>query len=154
LKIRAASSTLKFFYTDRFAIFTNDPSVFTFSIHGRNNFPYRKEKSDLDVALDDGTGDSGYLKALEKGLTRSLTSVDAGIAIYLAGADPYRDDRFGRLALTKEGLAERDRMVFNHCRGAGLPVAVTLAGGYGRQVEDSVDIHFQTIMAAIEFQLR
>jgi acetoin utilization deacetylase AcuC-like enzyme len=133
-------------------IFKDDPSVFTFSIHGKKNFPYVKEKSDLDIALDDETGDSAYLDALEKGLEQSLTRSHAEIAIYLAGADPYKDDRFGRLALSKKGLAERDRMVFNRCHDAGLPIAVTMAGGYARQVQDTVDIHYQTILAVVEFQ--
>ena len=134
------------------AIFKNDPSVFTFSIHGKKNFPFVKEKSDLDIALDDETGDSAYLDALEKGLEQSLTRSHAEIALYLAGADPYKDDRFGRLALSKKGLAERDRMVFNRCHDAGLPIAVTMAGGYARQVQDTVDIHYQTILAVVEFQ--
>ena len=136
------------------AIFNKDTSVFTFSIHGKNNFPYRKEKSDLDIALDDETGDSGYLDALEKGLQQALKHGNPELIIYLAGADPYRDDRFGRLALTKKGLAERDRMVFDYCYKAALPVAVTMAGGYARQVRDTVDIHYQTVLAAIEFQQR
>jgi acetoin utilization deacetylase AcuC-like enzyme len=134
------------------AIFKDDTSVFTFSIHGKNNFPYKKERSDLDIALDDETGDAKYLEELKQGLTYSLAQIDARLVIYLAGADPFKDDRFGRLALTKQGLAERDRMVFRHCYAAGLPVAVTMAGGYARRVEDTVDIHFQTVLAAIEFQ--
>ena len=136
------------------AIFKNDTSVFTFSIHGKNNFPYKKESSDLDIALDDETGDTDYLNALEKGLEHSLERSSAEIVIYLAGADPFKDDRFGRLALTKKGLAERDQMVFSYCIKAGLPVAVTMAGGYARQVKDTVDIHYQTILTAIEFQQR
>ena len=134
------------------AIFKDDASVFTFSIHGKNNFPYKKERSDLDIALDDGTGDAKYLEELKQGVTYSLEQIDAQLVIYLAGADPFKDDRFGRLALTKQGLAERDRMVFRHCYAAGLPIAVTMAGGYARRIEDTVDIHFQTVLAAIEFQ--
>ncbi len=134
------------------AFFKNDPSVFTFSIHGKKNFPYKKEKSDLDIALDDATGDDEYLKELERGLAISFEQIDANLVIYLAGADPYKEDRFGRLALTKNGLAQRDRMVFNACHASGLPVAVTLAGGYAREVSDTVDIHFQTVAAAIEFE--
>lgn len=134
------------------ALFQNDPSAFTFSIHGKNNFPYRKEKSDLDIALDDGAGDSIYLDALRKGLTESLRRAKAELVIYLAGADPYFEDRFGRLALSKEGLAERDRMVFQYCHEAGLPVAVTMAGGYAPNIADTVDIHFQTVLIAAEFQ--
>ena len=133
-------------------ILQNDPSVFTFSIHGKNNFPYHKEKSDLDIALDDGAGDSVYLDALSKGINKALKRAKAEFVIYLAGADPYAEDRFGRLALSKEGLAERDRMVFQHCHKAGLPVAVTMAGGYAPNIEDTVDIHFQTVLIASQFQ--
>jgi acetoin utilization deacetylase AcuC-like enzyme len=134
------------------AILRNDLSVFTFSIHGKNNFPYHKEKSDLDIALDDGAGDSIYLEELHKGIKEALKRAKAELVIYLAGADPYADDRFGRLALSKEGLAERDRMVFRYCHEAGLPVAVTMAGGYAPNIEDTVDIHFQTVQIAAEFQ--
>ena len=134
------------------AFFKNDPSVFTFSIHGKKNFPYKKEKSDLDIALDDETGDDEYLQELKRGLNISLQQIHADLVIYLAGADPYKDDRFGRLAMTKNGLAQRDQMVFNACNVYGLPVAVTLAGGYAREVNDTVDIHFQTVAAAIEFE--
>jgi acetoin utilization deacetylase AcuC-like enzyme len=134
------------------AIFKKDPSVFTFSIHGKSNFPYRKEKSDLDIALDDETGDAQYLQELKRGLRFSFEQIKADLVIYLAGADPYNDDRFGRLALTKSGLADRDRIVLHYCHEAGLPVAVTMAGGYARRVEDTVDIHFQTVLAALEFE--
>lgn len=134
------------------AIFKNDPAVFTFSIHGKKNFPYKKEKSDLDIALDDETGDTEYLQALKRGLQFSSEQIKADLVIYLAGADPYYDDRFGRLALTKDGLADRDRMVLHYCFEAGLPVAVTMAGGYARRVEDTVDIHYQTVLAAMEFE--
>ncbi len=133
------------------AFFKNDPSVFTFSIHGKKNFPYKKEKSDLDIALDDGTGDDEYLLELKRGLDFSLQEIHADLAIYLAGADPYKDDRFGRLAMTKDGLARRDQRVFNACDAIGLPVAVTMAGGYARAVEDDVDIHFQTVILATEY---
>ena len=134
------------------AIVKNDRTIFTFSIHGKNNFPYHKEISDLDVELADGTDDKAYLKALEKGLAMpSMQNFNADLVIYLAGADPYQDDRFGRLALTKEGLAQRDRLVLGHCHEAGLPIAVTMAGGYARNVQDAVDIHFQTILSALEF---
>jgi len=134
------------------AIVKDDPSIFTFSIHGKNNFPYHKETSDLDVELADGTDDAAYLNALEKSLAASMQNFKADLAIYLAGADPYRDDRFGRLALTKKGLAERDRIVFQSCLEAGLPIAVTMAGGYAPNVEDTVDIHFQTVLAALDFK--
>jgi acetoin utilization deacetylase AcuC-like enzyme len=125
------------------AIFKDDPTVFTFSIHGVHNFPLRKEPSDLDVDLDDGADDETYLRALEEGLRKTPR---ADLAIYLAGADPFVGDRLGRLAVTKAGLAERDRMVFRHC--AGMPVAVTMAGGYGHDVHDTVDVQFRTVAIA------
>jgi acetoin utilization deacetylase AcuC-like enzyme len=136
------------------AILKNDPTIYTFSIHGKNNFPYHKETSDLDIELKDGTVDAAYLVALEKGIEASLGACDANLAIYLAGADPYKNDRFGRLALTKDGLAGRDQIVLQRLRQTGLPVAVTMAGGYAKQVRDAVDIHFQTVSTAVEFHHR
>ena len=130
------------------AILRGDPSVFTFSIHGAGNFPFRKEESDLDVALPDGADDGEFLKALERGLERALETSEAQLAIYLAGADPYEGDRLGRLSVTKAGLAERDRLVLESCRERGVPVAVTMAGGYARDVEDTVEIHFNSIELA------
>jgi acetoin utilization deacetylase AcuC-like enzyme len=130
------------------AILHGDPSVFTFSIHGAKNFPFHKEESDLDVALPDGADDSEFLDALEDGLERSLEESRAELAIYLAGADPFEDDRLGRLSVSKEGLAERDSLVLESCRERGIPVAVTMAGGYARYVEDTVEIHFQSIERA------
>jgi acetoin utilization deacetylase AcuC-like enzyme len=134
------------------AIAGNDPSIFTFSIHGKNNFPYHKETSDLDIELADGTEDAAYLDALRKGLAASTRNFIPEVAIYLAGADPYENDRFGRLALTKAGLAHRDRLVFEHLGKTGLPVAVTMGGGYAPDVRDIVDIHMQTIVSALEFK--
>jgi acetoin utilization deacetylase AcuC-like enzyme len=132
------------------AMFADDPDVFTFSIHGAKNFPFHKEHSDLDVALEDRADDAAYLDALEKGLRWSLESSEADLAIYVAGADPYLEDTFGRLALSKRGLAERDWLVLKRCHEAGLPVAITMAGGYARQVQDTVDIHFQTVAVAVK----
>jgi acetoin utilization deacetylase AcuC-like enzyme len=129
-------------------ILRGDPSVFTFSIHGANNFPFCKEESDLDVALPDGADDGEFLEALEDGLEKALERSKADLAIYLAGADPYEDDRLGRLSVSKEGLAERDRLVLESCRSRGIPVAVTMAGGYARKVEDTVEIHFRSIERA------
>jgi acetoin utilization deacetylase AcuC-like enzyme len=131
------------------AILANDPGVFTFSIHGEKNFPFHKESSDLDIALPDGTGDDGYLVALEGGLRQALETARADLAIYLAGADPYAGDRLGRLALSKAGLLERDLMVMQRCQQMGLPLGVVMAGGYAKQVEDIVDIHYQTISTLI-----
>jgi acetoin utilization deacetylase AcuC-like enzyme len=133
------------------SIFRDDPSVFTFSIHGANNFPFAKEEGDLDLELPDGTGDREYLDALERGLAEALERSNADVALYLAGADPYFDDRLGRLALTKQGLLGRDRMVFEACERAGLPVAVTMAGGYARDIGDTVEIQFNTIETAAWF---
>jgi acetoin utilization deacetylase AcuC-like enzyme len=133
------------------AILAGDPSVFTFSIHGANNFPFRKEESDLDIELPDGTGDDAYLAALEPGVCHALSAGQPDLVIYLAGADPFEGDRLGRLALTRAGLAARDRMVLSLIRDAGLPVAVTMAGGYARHIDDSVDIHFNTVSIAREF---
>lgn len=130
------------------AITAGDPTIFTFSIHGARNFPFHKEESDLDIALEDDTEDDDYLAQLEVGARQALERADADLAIYLAGADPFVGDRLGRLALSKEGLAMRDRFIFSLCREAGLPIVVTMAGGYGRVVEDTVDIHFRTVREA------
>ena len=132
------------------AILRGDPSVFTFSIHGAKNFPFRKEASDLDVALPDGADDGVFLEALGDGLERALERSGAELAIYLAGADPFEDDRLGRLCVSKEGLAERDRLVLESCRERGIPVAVTMAGGYARKVQDTVEIHLQSIRRAAD----
>jgi acetoin utilization deacetylase AcuC-like enzyme len=129
-------------------IFERDPSVFTFSIHGAKNFPFHKEISDLDVALIDDADDATYLAALRDALPVVLDRAQADLAIYLAGADPYFDDSFGRMKLTKAGLLERDRFVLESCRAVGLPVAITMAGGYAKRVEDTADIHFQTVKLA------
>ena len=132
------------------AIFSADPSVFTFSIHAAKNFPFHKENSDLDIALPDGAGDEEYLGALEHGLRRALDAARADLAIYLAGADPFSGDRLGRLSLSKSGLAQRDRLVLSLCHQYGLPVAIVMSGGYAHQVADTVDIHFQTLEIAAE----
>ena len=129
-------------------ILREDASVFTFSIHGAKNFPFHKEESDLDAPLPDGADDTEFLNTLQIGLETALEAVDADLAIYLAGADPFEGDRLGRLSVTKPGLAERDRMVLEACRDRGIPVTVTMAGGYARNVEDTVDVHFQSIKRA------
>ncbi len=132
------------------SIFANDPTVFTYSIHGAKNFPFHKEVSDLDVALPDGADDAMYMAALRQSLPAVLDMARADLAIYLAGADPYFDDQFGRMKLTKPGLAQRDRFVLESCRAIDVPVAITMAGGYARRVEDTADIHFQTVKIAAE----
>lgn len=130
------------------AIFATDPSVFTFSIHGARNFPFRKERSTLDVELPDGAGDEVFLTALEMHVPRILAEHRPQLVIYLAGADPFLDDRFGRLGMTKEGLAARDQLVLEACRAERIPVALTMAGGYARDTEDTVDIHVATVRIA------
>jgi acetoin utilization deacetylase AcuC-like enzyme len=132
------------------AAFATDPSVFTFSIHGARNFPFRKERSSLDVELPDGAGDDVFLAALELHVPAVLAEFRPELVIYLAGADPFHQDRFGRLGMSKEGLAERDRLVLGACRDAGVPTAIAMAGGYARDTEDTVDIHVRTIRTASE----
>jgi acetoin utilization deacetylase AcuC-like enzyme len=133
------------------AIFRGDRSVFTLSIHQANNYPYPKPPSNLDINLDDGADDEEYLSALEEGLDKSLAEFQPDLILYLAGADPYREDQLGGLRLTLEGLEKRDRLVFQKARPKKIPVAVTLAGGYARRVEDTVLIHINTIRVAREF---
>jgi acetoin utilization deacetylase AcuC-like enzyme len=131
------------------SIFADDPSVYTFSIHGAKNFPFRKERSDLDVELPDGAGDEMYLQLLWAGLRQTLSTAKADMVFYIAGADPFSGDTLGRLAVTKEGLAERDRLVLEACRAAGLPVAVVMGGGYARDILDTVAIQFQTVRSCL-----
>jgi acetoin utilization deacetylase AcuC-like enzyme len=133
------------------AIFRDDPTVFTLSLHGANNFPFRKEASDLDVELPDGCGDARYLEALDRALDalwRAQRAAPPGLVFYLAGADPHEGDRLGRLKLSAAGLAERDRRVFAACAERNVPVAATMAGGYGRVIDDTVAIHFRTLCEA------
>lgn len=129
-------------------IFSDDTSVFTFSIHGKRNFPFHKQASDLDIELDDGADDAAYQNALEMGLQAVFGAFVPDLVIYLAGADPYIGDRLGRLSLTKAGLLARDHYVLGMCRDRRLPVAVVMAGGYARDIQDIVDIHLQTIAVA------
>jgi acetoin utilization deacetylase AcuC-like enzyme len=130
------------------AIFRDDPSVFTFSMHGARNFPFRKETSDLDVHLPDGTGDDEYLAVLDRQLDRVLDEPAPEFVFYLAGADPYEDDRLGRLKLTITGLRARDELALGRCRAAGLPVAIAMSGGYAQDVDAIVTIHANTIGVA------
>lgn len=131
------------------ALFAGDPTVFTFSIHGARNYPLKKETSDLDIALEDGADDRTYLDALETGLRAAFEAASADLVLYLAGADPWFGDRLGRMGLTKQGLAVRDDIVFDFCRAKGLPVAISMAGGYAPNVEDIVDIHLQTVLEGV-----
>jgi acetoin utilization deacetylase AcuC-like enzyme len=135
-------------------IFRDDPTVFTLSLHGERNFPFRKEAGDLDIALPDGTGDDAYLQALERALDELAHRFDPGLVIYLAGADPHEGDRLGRLKLTWDGLEARDRRVFDWAWQRGLPLAFAMAGGYGHRIEDTVQAQVNTFAAALAYARR
>jgi acetoin utilization deacetylase AcuC-like enzyme len=130
------------------AIFAEQPEVFTFSIHQEHNYPMWKPPSDLDVGLADGTGDEQYLELLREHVPEILARHRPDLVFYLAGADPYREDQLGGLALTLDGLRQRDDLIFEAAATVGVPVAVTLAGGYARRLEDTVEIHCGTVRAA------
>jgi acetoin utilization deacetylase AcuC-like enzyme len=132
------------------AIFGGDETVFTLSIHQEHNYPYPKPPSTVDVNLPDGVGDADYLAILEKYLHRSFDEFSPQLIFYVAGADPYREDQLGGLALTLDGLARRDALVLGYAQRNQVPTAVTLAGGYARKLEDTVSIHVNTIKAAIQ----
>ena len=135
------------------AIFADDDTVFTLSMHAAKNFPSRKPPSDLDIELADGCSDEAYLEALDQALSRAWalqSDGPPGLAFYLAGADPHEDDRLGRLSLSAAGLAERDRRVFAALRERGVPVAVSMAGGYGRDIAITVALHLQTLDLALQ----
>ena len=124
--------------------------VFTISLHQENNYPAFKPPSSIDVNLADGVGDAEYLAQLDKALSTGLHGFDPQLLCYVAGADPYREDQLGGLSLTIEGLKKRDELVFRAAKARGIPVMVTLAGGYAQQVEDTVAIHCNTVIAAKE----
>jgi len=132
------------------AIFAGDPSVFTLSIHQFNNYPNIKPPSNIDIDLPDGVGDEDYLDQLGAALRRGCREFQPRLVLYVAGADPYREDQLGGLALSIEGLQSRDRLVFALSREAGAATAVTLAGGYAVKLEDTVTIHSNTAKAAVE----
>ena len=134
------------------SILENDPSIFTLSIHGENNFPFKKEASDLDLGLADGCDDRAYLDALTESLNKLNDRFTPNFVIYLAGADPHEGDRLGRLKLSKDGMRLRDETVFQFALARKLPVAISMAGGYGKDIGSTVDIHFQTIQTALQFQ--
>lgn len=125
-----------------------DPSVFTFSIHGTSGYPKFAQTSDLDIQLPNGTGDLVYLAELEDGLRECFARCAPDLVVYLGGADPHEGDRIGKMRLTKSGLATRDTMVFDACDARGIPVAITIAGGYGHDVADVVDVHAKTMELA------
>lgn len=132
------------------AIFRDDDTVFTFSMHGARNFPFRKEPSDLDVDLPDGCGDADYLAALDEALAVVWRRCEPQLAFYLAGADPHEGDRLGRLKLTDAGLAERDRRVLAALRERRIPVALSMAGGYGHDLATTVAVQVNTLNLAAE----
>lgn len=136
------------------SILGNDASIFTFSIHGQNNFPFTKEVSDLDIGLPDDTGDETYLAALHQGLEKLEQRFKPDFIIYLAGADPHEGDRLGKLSITKGGIRERDECVFQFGLDRQIPIAFSMAGGYGKEIQSTVDIHFQTIQTALQYQKR
>lgn len=133
------------------AIFAGDERVFTLDLFAEKNYPFQKEPPDLAIPLPDGSGDARYLDRLADALPRAIATSRPDFAIYVSGADPHAGDRLGRLGLTKDGLEERDRTVLGTLRRQGVPVAVTMAGGYGRNLQDTVDIHFATVMQAANF---
>ena len=129
-------------------IFESDPRVFTFSMHQQHNYPAWKPRSSLDIGLTDGLRDQAYLHELEAALPKVMATQPACV-FYLAGADPFEEDQLGGLCLTREGLRRRDRLVMASVTAAGVPLVVTLAGGYARRVEDTVAIHVGTIEEAL-----
>jgi acetoin utilization deacetylase AcuC-like enzyme len=133
------------------ALFAGDARVTTFSMHGGRNYPFHKVAGTLDVELDDGTGDARYLELLAEHLPGVLARAAPDLVVYLAGADPHEGDRLGRLGLTFDGLARRDAMVLEACREVGIPVAVTIAGGYGHDVDDTVRVHVNTVRVLAGF---
>ena len=131
-------------------IFARDNTVCTFSMHQENNYPLEKPPSDIDIHLADGSGDESYLHLLRQNLHHALSEFSPDLIFYLAGADPYCEDQLGGLSLTKAGLRERDRVVMSFARERNIPVAVTLAGGYARRLEDTIEIHVGTVRSAQE----
>ena len=133
------------------SILSHDESVFTLSMHGELNYPFTKVLSDLDVALPDETGDHDYLAQLDGALSAMFERFSPQLLIFLAGADPYEGDRLGRLSLSMEGMAARDAAVMQVAKAHSLPVAIAMAGGYGRTIEDTVAVHTQTIRIAFDY---
>jgi len=132
------------------AITADDASIFTFSMHSARNYPFEKMTSDWDLELLDETGDEEYLQHLRMALPVIFERARPDLVIYVSGADPYVGDRMGRLAMSRAGLATRDRLVYEACQRHGIPVAVSMAGGYAPNIEEIVDIHFQTVKTGVE----
>jgi acetoin utilization deacetylase AcuC-like enzyme len=133
------------------SILKHDPSIFTLSLHGEKNFPFRKEPSDLDVGLPDGCSDEDYLIALDDALGKLAERFEPELLIYLAGADPHEGDRLGRLKLSFAGLYARDARVFEFAKSLAVGVAITMAGGYGTEIHNTVQVHVQTISQALDY---
>jgi acetoin utilization deacetylase AcuC-like enzyme len=131
-------------------IFRDDPSVFTLSLHGAKNFPFRKEASDIDMELPDGCTDAPYSEALDKALHELQERCAPDLIFYLAGADPHEGDRLGRLNLSFAGLQQRDQRVLAWARERRIPLAMAMAGGYGRQIEDTVQVQMNTFAQALQ----
>lgn len=136
------------------SILQHDSSIFTLSLHGENNFPFQKEVSDLDYGLQDGCDDQTYLQALNQCLEQLDTRFKPDFVIYLAGADPHEGDRLGRLKITQDGMRLRDETVFQYSLDRNIPIAFSMAGGYGKEITSTVAIHHQTIQTALQFQSR
>ena len=134
------------------SILQHDASIFTLSIHGESNFPFKKESSDLDLGLADGCDDQAYLQSLNQCLEKLDSRFKTDFVIYLAGADPHEGDRLGRLKLSKTGMRLRDETIFQYALDKQIPLAFSMAGGYGKEIESTVEIHFQTIQTALHFQ--
>ncbi len=133
------------------AILGADPNVYTFSMHGGKNYPFHKVPGTLDIELADRTGDEAYLEALMSALPRVLADAAPDVVFYIAGADSHEGDVLGRLSLTFDGLVERDRYVLSQCREVGIPVAIVIGGGYGRNIDDTVTVHVNTARVARSF---
>lgn len=136
------------------SIFRDDESVFTLSLHGDKNFPFRKEDSDLDIPLPDGCADAEYLSTLEHALQELEGRFTPGMVFFLAGADPHEGDRLGRLKLTADGLEARDRRVLDWCWQRRIPAVITMGGGYGVNLEDTVGVQLSTYRVAASYRYR
>lgn len=136
------------------AIFRDDASVFSFSVHASNNFPFHKETSTLDIALPDGAGDQEFLGAVSAGVRAAFAAEDYEIAFYIAGADPHERDRLGRLRVSARALAERDEIVLGACADNGTPAVVVMGGGYGADIDDTVAIHLNSVLTAASRTMR